>query len=427
MDVSISWKRLISWECKKQTIVCNSTTKARICSSAQLLWAIIMDIESDDDYDQKHIEIRFHFIRDCYEKRLIEVIKIHTDSNVADLLTSTRIWMSPGLAWIGGWIEVVLQILLIYGLNRITEASVRSKLQLADATGIHNLFDAEIYAGLATLGYVTKGDIVPLLPAMLAGAAMDQGEGSAQPAEPHPTPVDPLPSTIPITYVHHHRPQYPTSSRPPPHTPHQSPLIQRYINHHLSHHINHHPSPHQSPPHSIFTHHLLTTMHSLHLVYETPSSLRNVVVKLVKKVTSLETALKRNSKKVLMSESEGEEPEDQGRIIQDIYDDPLVSLVRESMKEKSTKFDEMNTAEMRFNYGIEDVNTGSTKVDTGRTSISTSNIIHSPKKGQKEGKAQMVEEDIQATHKTKEQIRQEEARLKEAIKLQAQMDEEVSK
>ncbi|GKE97572.1 hypothetical protein Tco_0020923 [Tanacetum coccineum] len=35
----------------------------------------------------KHIEIRFHFIRDCYEKRLIEVIKIHTDHNVADILT----------------------------------------------------------------------------------------------------------------------------------------------------------------------------------------------------------------------------------------------------------------------------------------------------------------------------------------------------
>ncbi|GJX07951.1 putative ribonuclease H-like domain-containing protein [Tanacetum coccineum] len=45
----------------------------------------------------KHIEIRFHFIRDCYEKRLIEVIKIHTDHNVADLLTKgfdvTRISM----------------------------------------------------------------------------------------------------------------------------------------------------------------------------------------------------------------------------------------------------------------------------------------------------------------------------------------------
>ncbi|GJW58961.1 retrotransposon protein, putative, ty1-copia subclass [Tanacetum coccineum] len=37
--------------------------------------------------------------------------------------------------------------------------SVRSKLQLADATRIHNLSDAEIYAGLATLGYVTEGKL----------------------------------------------------------------------------------------------------------------------------------------------------------------------------------------------------------------------------------------------------------------------------
>nr|GEW26131.1 hypothetical protein [Tanacetum cinerariifolium] len=35
----------------------------------------------------KHIEIRNHFIRDSYEKRLIQVIKIHTDHNVTDLLT----------------------------------------------------------------------------------------------------------------------------------------------------------------------------------------------------------------------------------------------------------------------------------------------------------------------------------------------------
>ncbi|GJV40547.1 ribonuclease H-like domain-containing protein [Tanacetum coccineum] len=35
----------------------------------------------------KHIQIRHHFIRDCYEQRLINVVKIHTDDNVADLLT----------------------------------------------------------------------------------------------------------------------------------------------------------------------------------------------------------------------------------------------------------------------------------------------------------------------------------------------------
>ncbi|GKB45853.1 uncharacterized mitochondrial protein-like protein [Tanacetum coccineum] len=35
----------------------------------------------------KHIEIRHHFIRDSYEKKLIQVNKIHTDHNVIDLLT----------------------------------------------------------------------------------------------------------------------------------------------------------------------------------------------------------------------------------------------------------------------------------------------------------------------------------------------------
>ncbi|GJR10083.1 hypothetical protein Tco_0792735 [Tanacetum coccineum] len=71
--------------------------------------------------------------------------------------------------------------------------------------------------------------------------------------------------------------------------------------------------------------------------------------------------------------------------------------------------------EEEINTGIKDVNTGSTKVDYGIAS----------KRGQREGKAPMIEEDIQATHKTKEQMRQEEARLEEDIKLQAQLDEEI--
>ncbi|KAI3754897.1 hypothetical protein L1987_54689 [Smallanthus sonchifolius] len=35
----------------------------------------------------KHIEIRHHFIRDCAEKHLIELVKVHTDDNLADLFT----------------------------------------------------------------------------------------------------------------------------------------------------------------------------------------------------------------------------------------------------------------------------------------------------------------------------------------------------
>ncbi|GJT58902.1 putative ribonuclease H-like domain-containing protein [Tanacetum coccineum] len=107
-------KRLISWQCKKQTIIANSTTKAEYVADAnccgQVLWIqnqmldygfnfmntkIYIDNESTIcivknlvfHSKTKHIEIRHHFIRDSYEKKLIQVIKIHTDHNVADLLT----------------------------------------------------------------------------------------------------------------------------------------------------------------------------------------------------------------------------------------------------------------------------------------------------------------------------------------------------
>ncbi|GJZ62398.1 hypothetical protein Tco_0618535 [Tanacetum coccineum] len=56
------------------------------------------------------------------------------------------------------------------------------------------------------------------------------------------------------------------------------------------------------------------------------------------KVKFLEVALKRMSKRVILSDSEDEETKNRGRKIQDIDDDPLVSLVRESMKEKEADF-----------------------------------------------------------------------------------------
>nr|GEY40016.1 putative ribonuclease H-like domain-containing protein [Tanacetum cinerariifolium] len=106
--------RLISWQCKKQIVVANSTIEAEYVAVAnccgQVLWIqnqmldygynfmntkIFIDNESTIcivknpvfHSKTKHIEIRHHFIRDSNEKKLIQVIKIHTDHN-CNLLSS---------------------------------------------------------------------------------------------------------------------------------------------------------------------------------------------------------------------------------------------------------------------------------------------------------------------------------------------------
>ncbi|GJS67550.1 hypothetical protein Tco_0682114 [Tanacetum coccineum] len=49
-------------------------------------WKQIDFVEKQAANYTKHIEIRHHFIRDLYEKKLIQMIKVYTDLNVADLL-----------------------------------------------------------------------------------------------------------------------------------------------------------------------------------------------------------------------------------------------------------------------------------------------------------------------------------------------------
>ncbi|GJT07150.1 putative ribonuclease H-like domain-containing protein [Tanacetum coccineum] len=141
----------------KLGFVANSTTEAEYVAAAsccrQVLWIqnqmldygynfmntkIFIDNESTIcivknlvfHSKTKHIEIRHHFIRDSNEKKLIQMIKIHTDQNVTDLLTKAFDDTAKAKTING---EVQIQALVDGKKVIVTETSVRRALQLKDA------------------------------------------------------------------------------------------------------------------------------------------------------------------------------------------------------------------------------------------------------------------------------------------------------
>nr|GEV17918.1 copia protein [Tanacetum cinerariifolium] len=108
----------------------------------------------------KHIEIRHHFIRDAYEKKLIQVFKIHTDDNVADLLTKA-------FDVSRNFILLVPKLILI-GLVCAAQRCFMMDMLLRLGKKMH-------------FGWVL--------------GALNEGEGSGAPTEPQPTPSPTHPST----------------------------------------------------------------------------------------------------------------------------------------------------------------------------------------------------------------------------------------
>ncbi|KAD3640121.1 hypothetical protein E3N88_29344 [Mikania micrantha] len=106
--------RIVSWQCKKQSYVSTSTAEAEYIAAssccAQVIWiqnqmkdygidlfntpiqidnssAISITNNPVKHSKTKHIDIRYHFIRDCAEKKLIHLVKFDSENNLADLFT----------------------------------------------------------------------------------------------------------------------------------------------------------------------------------------------------------------------------------------------------------------------------------------------------------------------------------------------------
>ncbi|GJZ16958.1 hypothetical protein Tco_0553081, partial [Tanacetum coccineum] len=192
-------------KCKKQTVVANSTTEAEYVAASSCCGQVLWIQNQLLDYG------------DSNEKKLIQMIKIHTGKNVVDLLTKAfdngmekllrmelesglivdflnanpiryaltinptiyafcikQFWATVKMKTVNG--EVQLQALVDGKKIIITEGTVRRDLQFEDAEGF-------------------SGRDTPLFPTMMVQAQEEIGEGSDMPTDPQYTPIITQPSS----------------------------------------------------------------------------------------------------------------------------------------------------------------------------------------------------------------------------------------
>ncbi|GJX57056.1 putative ribonuclease H-like domain-containing protein [Tanacetum coccineum] len=147
--------RLISWQCKKQTVVANSTTEAEYIAAShycgQVFWIQNQMVAV--------IEAVYKELGDRMERAatIASSFEVEQDSEI----------------------------------KTVTEASIRRHLKLEDSSGINSLPNAEIFKQLALMGTSNRytGVDTALFPTMLVRGQTLQGEGSTIPVDSQNTPI----------------------------------------------------------------------------------------------------------------------------------------------------------------------------------------------------------------------------------------------
>ncbi|GJX55408.1 putative ribonuclease H-like domain-containing protein, partial [Tanacetum coccineum] len=169
--------RLISWQCKKQTVVANSTTEAEYVAASSCCGQI-MDFLNASSIKYA-LTVNPTIYTSCIE----------------------QFWSTVKVKTVNG--EVQLQALVDGKKIIITESTIRRDLQLEDAKGIDCLPNAAIFEQLTLMGIYVKPShtkkvfgnikregkgfsrrVTPLIPTMMVQAQQEQGEGSANPTDP---------------------------------------------------------------------------------------------------------------------------------------------------------------------------------------------------------------------------------------------------
>nr|GEX38571.1 hypothetical protein [Tanacetum cinerariifolium] len=279
--------RLISWQCKKQTVVATSTSEAEYVAAASCCRQVKQSsMVGFGEMIQYNLTIGLDR-NNCYNRWEIKVV---------------------------------------------TEASVRRHLKLEDSDGISNLHTTEIFKQLALMSNMKRaskgyyGVDIPLFPTMLVHGLIFQGEGSTVAMRLHPLDVRHGGTTTTITSLDAR--QVSGNINKTPSMPYDLPLLRVHT---------------LGSNKGIMQHNelmdLVTKLSDRVVTLETDLKQTKKVygaayTKLIMKVKKLEKTVKtsqaRRRAKIVVSDDEEdlEDPSKQGRKIDEIDQDPDISLIQ---------------------------------------------------------------------------------------------------